>query len=166
MEILGYTSRKVLAEEGSGLEFVQLVLIEGVLLLSAGMIFFGGIRGTVAATVAISGINYFIHDFEQFWRWEIPLLLWGIVGTLLLLIVGRIANKSQVITGLVGGIISLVLFGAFITPVVAIILWALVVGTGIIPRNKKSQVLWSFAPTIVRLILGLVWIIYGNILTL
>lgn len=146
--------------------FVQLVLLEGVLFLSAGMIFFGGIWGTVAATVALSGINFFIHDLAQFWRWEIPLLLWGVVGMLLQLIVGRIANKSQVVTGLVGGLISLVLFGAFITPIAAIILWALVVGTGIIPKNKRSQVLWSFAPTIVRLLLGLGWIIYGNILTL
>ena len=148
------------------MEFVQLILIEGVLLLSAGMIFIGGIRGIIAATIAISGINLVTHDLVQFWRWEIPLLFWGMGGMLLLLIVGRIANKSQVVTGLVGGIISLVLFAAFITPIVAIGLWALVVGTGIIPKNKKSQVLWSFAPTIVRLILGLVWIIYGNMLTL
>ena len=148
------------------MEFVQLVLIEGVLVLSAGMIFIGGIRGIIAATIAISGINLFTHDLVQFWRWEIPLLFWGIGGMVLLLIVGRIANKSQVVTGLVGGIISLVLFGAFITPIVAIVFWALVVGTGIIPKNKKGQVLWSVAPTIVRLILGVVWIIYGNMLTL
>lgn len=146
--------------------FVQLVLLEGVFVLSAGMIFFGGIWGTVAATVALSGINLFTHDLAQFWRWETPLLLWGVVGIILLLIVGRIANKSQVVTGLVGGLISLVLFGAFITPIVAIIFWALVVGTGIIPINKKSQVLWGFAPTILRLILGLGWIIFGNILTI
>ena len=148
------------------MSFVQLVLLEGALLLSSGMIFFGGIWGTVAATVVLSGINFFSHNLALFWRWEIPLLLGAVVGMLLLFIVGRIANKSQVVTGLVGGLISLVLFGAFITPVMAIILSALVIGTGIIPKNKKSQVLWSFAPTIVRLILGLGWIIYGNILTL
>ncbi|MDR3586514.1 MAG: hypothetical protein P4L59_14555 [Desulfosporosinus sp.] len=148
------------------MEFVRLVLLEGALLLSSGMIFFGGIWGTAAATVVLSGINFISHDRAYFWRWEIPLILGGLVGMLLLLIVGRIANKSQIVTGLVGGLISLVLFGAFITPVMAIILTALVVGTGIIPKNKKSQVLWSFAPTIVRLILGLGWIIYGNILTL
>ena len=146
--------------------FIFLVLLEGALLLSAGMIFFGGIWGTIAATVALSGINFLVHDIEQFWSWEIPLLLGGIGGCILLLAVGRIANKSRVVTGLVGGLISLVLFGAFITPIVAIILWVLVVGTGIIPKEKKSQVLWSFAPTILRLILGVGWIIYGNILTL
>jgi len=156
----------VLAGEGGCLGFIFLVLIEGVLLLSAGMIFFGGIRGTVAATVVLSGINFFVHELEQFWRWEFPLLLGGIAGVLLLLVVGRIANKSQVVTGLVGGLISLVLFGAFITPIAGIILWAMVVGTGVIPKDKKSQVLWSFAPTILRLILGIGWIIYGNILTL
>ena len=166
MEILGYTSRKVLAGERGRLGFVQLVLLEGVLLLSAGMIFFGGIWGTVAATIALSGVNFFTHDLEQFWSWELPLMLGGLVGMLLLLIVGRIANKSQVVTSLAEGLISLVLFGAFITPIVAIIFWALVVGTGIIPKNKISQVLWGFAPTILRLILGLGWIIYGNILTL
>jgi len=148
------------------LGFVQLVLIEGVLLLSAGMIFFGGIWGTALATVTLSGVNFLAHDLAQFWSREIPLLLCGLGGMLLLLIVGRIANKRQVVTGLVGGLISLVLFGAFITPIVALILWALVVGTGFIPKTKRSQVIWSFAPTILRLILGVALIIYGNILTL
>ncbi|HBP65324.1 MAG TPA: hypothetical protein DD730_13935 [Desulfosporosinus sp.] len=146
--------------------FMFLVLLEAALLLCAGMIFFGGIWGTVAATATITGINFLVHDLEQFWRWEPRLLLGGIVGSLLLLVVGKIANKSQVVNGLVGGLISLVLFGAFVTPIIAIILWALVVGTGIIPKDKISKVLWSFAPTILRLILGLVIIIYGNLLTL
>ncbi len=156
----------MLAGEGGRVEFVFLVLLEASLLLSAGMIFFGGIWGTIAATVALSGINFLVHDVERFWSWEIPLLLGGIVGILLLLAVGHIANKNQVVNGLVGGLISLVLFGAFITPIAAIIFWALVVGTGIIPKEKKSQVIWSFAPTILRLLLGVGWIIYGNILTL
>lgn len=163
---MGHTSIEVLAGEGSCLDFVFLLLLEGALLLSAGMIFFGGVWGTIAATVALSGINFLVHDIEQFWRWETPLLIGGTLGIITLLVVGRVANKSQVVTGLVGGLISLVLFGAFITPIAAIILWALVVGTGIIPKDKKSQVLWSFAPTILRLILGIGWIIYGNILTL
>lgn len=146
--------------------FLQLILLEGVLLLSAGMIFFGGVRGTVAATVVLNGINILSHDAAQFWYWEIFLLSGGTIGIVLQLIVGRSANKSQVVNGLVGGLISLVLFGAFITPIVAIILWALVVGTGIVPKNEKSQVLWGFAPTILRLIIGLVGVICGNILTL
>lgn len=145
--------------------FIQLVLLEGALLLSAGMIFFGGIRGTAAATVILSGINVLVQEAGEFWRWEIPLLLGGMVGILLLFLVGRIANKSKVVGGLVGGLISLVLFGAFITPIAALILAALIIGTGIIPKNKKSQVLWSMAPTVLRLILGFGWIIYGNILT-
>jgi len=148
------------------LGFMQLVLLEGVLLLSAGMIFFGGAWGTIAATVTLSGINILIHDAVQFWHLEYPLLLMGFVGALLLIVIGRIANKSKMVSGLVGGLISLVLFGAFVTPIAAIILAALVLGTGIIPKTKKSQVLWSFAPTILRLILGLGWIIYGNIITL
>jgi uncharacterized membrane protein len=148
------------------LGFIFLVLLEGILLLSAGMIFFGGIWGSVAATAALSGINYLIHDIEQFWYWEIPLLLGEFVGIILLLVVGRIANKGQVVSGLVGGLISLVLFGAFVTPIAAIILCALVIGTGIMPKNKINQVLWSFSPTIMRLLLGVALIIYGNILTL
>lgn len=147
------------------MRFVQLVLLEGVFLLSAGMIFFGGIWGTAAATVAFSGINFFTHDLAQFWYWEIALMLLVLIGMVLLLIGGRIAKQSQVVTGLVGGLITLVLFGAFITPIVAIMLWALVVGVGIIPNQKKNQVLQSFAPTIIRLILGCGWIIFGNLLT-
>jgi len=148
------------------LGFIQLVLLEGVLLLSAGMIFFGGIRGTVAATAALSGINYLTHDLAEFWHWEIPMLVGGSVGIILLLIIGRIGNKSKVVGGLVGGLTSLVFFGAFVTPIVAVVLWALVFGTGIIPKNKKSQVIWSFAPAILRMLLGIAWIIYGNFLTI
>jgi hypothetical protein len=163
--IIGNTNANVLGG-GSLLGFIQLVLLEGVLLLSAGMIFFGGIWGTVAATVVLSGINVLAHDNVQFWRWEIPLLFVGLVGILLLLFVGRIANKSQVVSGLAGGFIALVFFGAFITPIAALILWSLIVGMGIIPKNKQNKVLWSLIPTFVRVILGLGWIIYGNILTL
>jgi len=148
------------------LAFIQLVLLEGVLLISAGMIFFGGIWGTVVATATLSGINYLTHDYAQFWYWEIPILVGASVGILLLLIIGKIANKSHIVGGLVGGLTSLVLFGAFATPIIALILLALVFGTGIIPKSKKSEVIWSFAPTILRMLLGLVWIIYGNFLTI
>lgn len=158
------TSRK--AQEVSYLGFIFLVILEAALLLCAGIIFFGGVRGALLATAALSGINFLVHDLDQFLFWEPRLLLGGVVGSLLLLVVGKIANKSQVVNGLVGGLISLVLFGAFVTPIVAIILWALVVGTGIIPKGKKSQILWSFAPTVLRVILGISLIIYGNILTL
>ncbi|EHQ88025.1 hypothetical protein [Desulfosporosinus youngiae] len=146
--------------------FIQLVLLEGVLLLSAGMIFFGGIRGTVAAMAALSGINYLTHDLAQFWRWEIPLLVGGSAGIILLLIVGRIGNKSKAVGGLVGGLTSLVFFGAFVTPIIAVALWALVFGTGIIPKSEKKQVIWGFAPAILRMVLGIGWIIYGNFLTI
>ena len=149
LAILGYNTRKVQGKERDCLGFIQLVLLEELLLISSGMIFFGGIWGTVAATVVLSGINYFSHDLALFWRWEIPLLLGGMAGMLLLLVVGRIANKSKVITSLAGGLIGLVIFGAFVTPVLAIILAALVFGTGIVPKNEKSHVLWSFAPMIV-----------------
>lgn len=147
------------------LGFMQLVILEGVLLLSAGMIFFGGIRGTVAATVVVSGINYLAHEGGQFWNWEIPLLIGGLVGSLLLFFVGRKGNKTQVIGGLIGGLSGLIFFGAFATPIVAVLIWALVFGAGLIPKNKISQLLWSFAPSFLRIILGIGWIVYGNLLT-
>lgn len=145
--------------------FVQLLFLESVLLFSAGLIFFAGMWGTIAATAVLSGINLLAHGSAQFWRWEVPLLLGGVGGVLLLFFIGRKANKAQVATGVVGGIISLVFFGAFITPILAVIIWVLVVGMGLIPKAKKNEVLWSLAPTVLRLILGLGWIIYGNILT-
>jgi len=154
----------VVGERGF-LGFIQLVLLEGVLLLSAGMIFFGGIRGTVAATAALSGINYLTHDLEQFWNWEIPMLVGVSVGIILLLIIGKIGNKSGVVGGLVGGLTSLVFFGAFVTPIVAVAFWALVFGTGLIPKCEKSQLIWSFVPAILRMFLGIGWIIFGNFLT-
>lgn len=146
--------------------FIELVFLQGVLLLSAGIILFGGIWGTVLATIGLSGVNYLVNDATQFWKWEIPLLIGGTIGIILLLILGKIANKSQMVSGLAGGLISLVLFGAFLTPIAAIIIFAMIVGTGIIPKSEKNQVIKSFAPTFMRLILGLAIIIYGNLLTI
>lgn len=147
------------------LGFIQLVLLEGLLLFSAGMIFFGGIWGTVGATVVITGVNLLFHPVEHFWNWEIPLILGGTLGVLLLLFLGKITNRGEVVSGLVGGLIGLVLFGAFLTPMAAIVLWILVVGLGIIPKNQNKHILLSFAPTILRLIIGLVGIIFGNFMT-
>lgn len=145
--------------------FIELILFEGVLILSAGIIFFGGIWGTVLATMVLSGFNYRFNEWAQFWQWQIPLLIGGTVGIISLLILGRIANEGQKVNGLVGGVVSLVLFGAFLTPLAAIIAWVMVVGTGFIPKNKKSQVIKSFSITIMRLFLGAVFILYGNFLT-
>ena len=147
------------------MHFLQLMLLEFILLLAAGIIFFGGIRGTVMATLLLTLLNLIVNRAGQFWRWEPLLLIMGLAGVILEMVFGRLARRSQVVSSLVGGFISLVLFGAFITPIAALMLWVLIIGMGIVPKAKKSQFLWSFAPTVLRFILGLVWIIYGNILT-
>lgn len=146
------------------LGFILLVILEAVLLLTAGMTFFGGIRGTVAATVILSGINYFAHGGGEFWHWEVPLLISGLISVMLLFLIGKKGNETQILGGLVGGLSGLVFFGAFATPIVAIIIWALVFGTGLIPKYRKSQVLWSLAPSFLRIIVGIGWIVYGNLL--
>lgn len=145
--------------------FFQLVLLEGVLLLCAGMIFFGGIRGTIIALIALSAINLLIHQVTQFWYWEIPLIVGGFIGILVERFLGHFANKSQIIAGPVGGLMSLVLFGAFVTPVAAIVLLGLILGTGIMPKIEIRQFIWSITPTFLRLTLGIALIIYGNVLT-
>jgi hypothetical protein len=147
------------------LGFIQLVLLEGLLLFSAGMIFFGGIRGTIATTAVISGLNFLVHSPSQFWHWEIPLLIGGTLGVILLLILGKMASRSQMVGGLVGGLIGLVLFGAFMTPLAAIILWIMVVGLGLVPKKRSKDFFWEFAPTILRLILSIGGIIFGNFMT-
>jgi hypothetical protein len=147
------------------LGFIQLVLLEALLLFSAGMIFFGGIRGTLATTAVISGLNFLVHSPRQFWHWEIPLLIGGIVGAILLLILGKMARRSQMVGGLVGGLIGLVLFGAFMTPMAAVILWVMVVGLGLIPKKHSKDYFWEFAPTILRLILSIGGIVFGNFMT-
>jgi len=148
------------------LEFLQLVVLEGVLLISAGLIFFGGIWGTSLAMLVLSGLNYLVHDAVQFWQWEIPFLIGGTIGIILQLIIGKICNHNNQVSGLVGGLISLVLFGAFLTPIAALIAWFMVVGTGIIPKNRKRQVIKIYSPTIMRLLIGLALIFYGNFLTI
>ncbi|MDQ7095517.1 hypothetical protein REC12_18170 [Desulfosporosinus sp. PR] len=129
------------------------------------MIFFGGIWGTVASTVVITGLNIFVHSFGEFWYWEIPLLFGGALGVLLLLFIAKLSKQSKAVSGIVGGLIGLVLFGAFLTPMAAIVLWILVVGMGLIPKSQNKHILLSLAPTILRLALGLGSIIFGNFMT-
>lgn len=143
--------------------FGKLILVESILMLSAGLIFYGGIRGILASTVVVSIMN-FLRPSQDFLAWEISLLIGTGVGIFLLYIVNRKAGKTGVVNGLAGNLLSLVLFAAFVTPILALIIWLLVFGTGVIPRIKGKQIVWSVTPTVVRILLGACFIIYGNFL--
>lgn len=140
-----------------------LVLLEWLLLLSAALIFMGGIRGAIAAVFIISGILWYTHP-ENFWNWEIPFLVGMIICIIALLYFVKKAGQSNIVTGLAGGIASLVVFGAFFTPILAVIAWALVVGTGLIPKIKLKEVGWGFSPVLWRAFMGLLCILIGNIM--
>ncbi|MGE4273478.1 MAG: hypothetical protein ACRKFN_03140 [Desulfitobacterium sp.] len=143
--------------------FTILVFLEWLLLLAATMIFIGGIRGALAAALIMSGILWYTHP-TNFWLWEI-LFLGGVgicIGILLYFV--EKAGRSNIVAGLAGGIASLVVFGAFITPLLAILTWALVVGVGLIPKIKFKEVAWGFSPVLWRAVMGILCIVVGNIL--
>lgn len=145
------------------LDFWELVFLEWLLLFAAAMTFMGGIRGTLAATVLLSGIAWFTQP-TNFWNWEIPFLICVAITLGILLFLARKAGDSEIVSGLAGGMASLVVFGAFFTPFLALVLWALLVGTGLIPKLRVKQVLWGFSPMLWRVVMGIGWVIYGNIL--
>ncbi len=144
------------------MSLLGLVLLEVLLIVAAGITFFGGIWGAIIAAGLISVINFMTHELVDFWKWEGLLMLGLITGILVLLGLNYKARGVEVVSGLVGGLLSLVLFGAFITPVLALVIWALVIGTGLIPRKSRYKLFWGFAPSIWRGIIGLGWIIFGN----
>ncbi|AHF07468.1 hypothetical protein [Desulfitobacterium metallireducens] len=143
--------------------FWQLVALEGLLLLAAGMTIIAGIRGIIGASLILTSLIGLFKQ-EEFWLWELSLLA-GVSGAvILLLFFSRKAGKSELITGLAGGMVSLVVFGAFLTPFIALMLWAMVMGTGLVPHLRRKQVFWGIAPVLWRTFLGLTWIVLGNIL--
>lgn len=144
--------------------FGLFLIIESIFILAAGSTILGGIKGMIISAIIVSGVNFFFHGIDSFLPWEIPLLIGTAVGMISLYVINRKAKGSHFLSGVVGSIISLVLFGAFITPLLAILLWALIMGTGLIPKPQKRQVLWSLAPTVLLLIYGIGWVIYGNFL--
>lgn len=146
------------------MEFGKWMILESLFMIAAGLTFFGGARGLLISAFVISVVNAFGNKGQNFMSWEIPLLIGTGGGILLLYLVNRKAGEFGVVNGLAGNLLSLVLFAVLVTPVLAIILWILVVGTGIIPPFKRMQVLWGIAPTLLRIILGISWIVYGNIL--
>jgi hypothetical protein len=127
------------------------------------MTFMGGIRGILAAFVVLSGIIWATHQ-SNFWRWEFPLMIGIMFSQGILMLLVRKAGKSELIAGLAGGLASLVVFGAFFTPIFALLFWALIVGTGLVPKFRVKQVFWGIAPMIWRVVLGIGWIVLGNIL--
>lgn len=143
--------------------FWQLIVFEGLLLLAAGMTIIAGIRGIIGATLILSSLIGLAKP-DKFWNWEIPFLIGAIGGVVLLLYFSKKAEESQWITGLAGGIMSFVVFGAFLTPMIAVIISALFVGTGLIPPARGKQIFWGFIPVLWRTCLGITWIILGNIL--
>jgi hypothetical protein len=140
----------------------MMIFYEGLLIAAAGMTFISGIRGMVIAGGLVSIINFFMHKTTDFWKWEGLLFLGFSLGILVLIGLDYKARKVRAITGFVGGIISLVLFGVFFTPVLALVLWGLIIGTGLRPNQNPGMLLWSFAPSLCRAVLGLGWIIFGN----
>ncbi|MDD2235015.1 MAG: hypothetical protein PHZ11_02855 [Desulfitobacteriaceae bacterium] len=144
------------------MNLLMMIFYEGLLIAAAGMTFISGIRGMVIAGGLVSIINFFIHKATDFWKWEGVLFLGFSLGILVLIGLEYKAGKVRAITGLIGGIISLVLFGVFFTPVLALVLWGLIIGMGLKPNQSQSMILWSFAPTLCRAVLGLGWIILGN----
>lgn len=123
----------------------------------------GGTRGVFAATVLFSGLIWVVQP-ARFLDWEIPLLIGVALSLGILWWFVRKAGKSEVVIGLAGGIVSLVVFGAFFTPLLAIFSWALIVGTGLIPKINTKQIIWGIAPMLWRMVMGLGWLIFGNIL--
>lgn len=143
--------------------FVILVMLEWLLLLAAALIFMGGIRGASAAAFIMSGILWYTRP-DQFWFWEIPFLIGLGLSIGMLLYFVKKAGESNIVTGLAGGIASLVVFGAFFTPMLAVIAWALIVGTGLIPKIRLKEVGWGASPVLWRAIMGISLIIVGNII--
>lgn len=145
------------------LSFLTLVILEWFLLLAATLVFFGGIRGTFGAAFILSCIAFYTRP-DNFWAWEIPLLIGvGVCLAFLLFFVHK-AGQSNIVTGIAGGIAGLVVFGALMTPFLAILVWALVMGVGMVPQTKLKNVLWGFSPVLWRGIMGLLCIIVGNIM--
>ncbi len=143
--------------------FGSLVLLELLLVLAAGLVIFGGVKGIFATSIILSAINYSAGYPDQFWRRENYLLLGVGCGLLVLFILTRQARRGSKIQGMAAGMASIVLLGAFVTPVMAIIIWALFVGTGLIRKGRKGEFAWGLAPAMWRLVMALAVILYGNI---
>lgn len=145
--------------------FAGLVLLETVLCLTGGAVFMAGKKGIALAVVCLSLLNItgvlFFHA-AGFWLREILILLSSGAAVVLLNFFNRRAQSHHMVMGLTGGIISLVLFGAFLSPLAAVIVWILVIGAGLIPRQRKNAVFWGILPTAFRCLLGIGVVIGGN----
>ncbi|CAA7601702.1 Hypothetical protein DEACI_2369 [Acididesulfobacillus acetoxydans] len=140
------------------------ILVEGLLVWAGGLTFFGGVRGVLASAVVVTVLNFLLNGGPGFWFWEVILIVGSGSGIILLYFVGHKIGEQGVVQGLTGGLISLVLFGVFFTPVLGLLAWALLVGTGLIPKLKRKQVVWSLMPSLCRIALGLAWILLGNLM--
>lgn len=146
--------------------FGLLVLWEIILLLLGGLIVFGGIKGILTTTVVLSLINFLVGYPAQFWRRENFILLGLGFGLMVLFIISWKARRGSKIQGLSSGIATIVLLGAFVTPVAALVIWILIGGAGLIKKGRKGEVFWGFAPSVWRLLLAIAAIIYGNVLSI
>lgn len=145
------------------MEFVQLFFWEWIILLGAGFTLLGGKKGLWLTGAFLSIINLSWHRPEEFWAWELILLAGVAVGALGFRLVNRNV-QDKVISGLLGGFISLLAFGAFTSPLAALVIWSLIVGTGLIPKLKGKRLIWQVLPTIWRTVMAIGWIVYGNLL--
>lgn len=152
----------IIEEGGVVLGFMQALVDEGILVMAAGLTFFGGIRGIIFSALLLSLLNA-LQPGNGFWPREGIVLLAAVCFAFLLVLVNRKAGASGVVNGVVGSFISLIVFAVFATPILALVVWLLVVGTGLIPHVHRKQVYWGIAPTLLRILMGLGWIVLGNL---
>lgn len=153
---------EILEKGGIALGLAQTILTEGVLILAAGLTFLGGVRGVVVSAVLLSLLNAG-QSGSGFWLREGILALAACCGMLMLVLVNRKSGANGVVNGVVGSFLSLIIFAVFVTPILALVVWMVIVGAGMVPRMHRGQVLGSFAPTLIRVVLAIGWILVGNL---
>jgi len=143
-------------------EFVKFLLLELVLLVCASLVICNGVVGMVASGIVLSGINFWFNDPSQVLKWELILMLGIAVGLGGQYFASHKARNAQFSVGLMGGIVGFIVFGAFVTPVLAIVLWLITIGFRMFAGLKKGDMIWGAAPALWRSVLALGIVLYGN----
>jgi len=145
------------------MDFAVQTLLEATVLTGAGLIFMGGIKGLAVAGVLASALLVAVKR-QEFWPWEVLIAASIVLAGALLLWTEHRGRQENATAGLVGKFVSLVLFGTLLNPLAAFAVWFLVVGFGLVPRAQRKDVIWGFAPTILRGLYALFFLIGSNFL--
>jgi hypothetical protein len=146
------------------LELIYIIGFELLIIISGVLCFFTRDKGILMAIVILSLLNFFRQAGDTFWRWELAILLIGLIVMILVVYLDHLSNFTYIVNLSLGGMGLLTISCIFMALLPAIIFWILLFGIPVLFTARHVSKRWLYLTVCLRTTLPIIIIIVGNYL--